>query len=82
MTGEARRSSAWRIQEVSDRRPAHCWVAEGGWRVVWDFGIDLASAFKSAGVQRGRQVKHAAVSRHLGCPDFVEVVLGQAHFVA
>ena len=72
------------MQDASSRRPSHCGDAERDkavlqWMVSW---FDLASAFKSAGMQRGRQVKQTSVSRHLGCPDFVEVVLGQVIFIA
>ena len=82
--GHAGRSLAWRMQDASSRRPSHCGDAERDkavlhWMVSW---LNLAGGFESAGMQRGRQVKHTSVSRHLGCPDFVEVVLGQVLFFA
>ena len=84
MSGDAGRSLAWRMPRGFSRRPSHCWDAEGDgaalhWVGPW---VNLASAFESAGMQRGRQVKHAAMSRQLGYPDCVEIVLGQAHFIA
>ena len=62
----------------------HCLVAEGDgtlahWVGAW---IDLGSAFEFAGLQRGRQAKHTAVSRRLGYPDPVLAVRGQANIIA
>ena len=72
------------LQEGFNLRPSPRLVAEGGGRVARWVGawIDLASASESAGMQRGRQVKHTAVSRRPGFPDPVEAVGGPAHFIA
>ena len=72
------------MQEGCNRGPSHYLLAQAGGALVLWVGswIDLARAFESAGTQRGRQVKRTAVLRRLGCPDSVEVVWGQAHFIA
>ena len=60
MSGDAGCTLAWHIQGVFNRRERHCIVAEGKGRDAHLAGcwIGLASAFESAGMQRGRQVKH------------------------
>ena len=84
MSGDAGRSFTWRMQEVLNRRPSHCWDAERDgaalhWVGLW---VNLGSAFENAGTQRCRQVKHTAVSQQPGFRGSMGVVEGQAHFSA
>ena len=82
MPGDAGYRLAWHMQ-VFDRRPSHCMVAKGdGTALRWvESWIDLASVFESAGMQRGRQVKHTAVLRRLGRPNNKRAVWEHACFI-
>ena len=84
MLGDAGRSLAWRMQDVSNRRPSHCWDAERDRAALHWVGLRVnpASAFENAGTQRCRQVKHTAVSQQPGYRNSMGVVEGQAHFIA
>ena len=72
------------MQSGFNRRFSPRLEAEGDSTVMHWVGpwIDQAGAIESAGMHRGRRVKHAAVSRRLGFPDSVKVMWGQAHFIA
>ena len=70
------------IQGGFNKGPSRCLVGGADGTLVFRLGprFDLGSASEGAGMQRGRQAKHTAVSRRVARPNSERVVWGHTHF--